>query len=603
MMSEIGKTGIPEFHYQKRTSEGFYECMDLVIPDADAETERENKYVFVTGDFKKNTEEKPFWQTEDTGTEWELRPDSYAIEIGKKGIYLEAYTERGFFYGLLRLKKWKKQYGGKLPFVNVLDWADTKIRCDYLEFRNFYPKLENVLDYLEDMAERHINAVLVEMEDKRPFLNPELKKLQNPKNGFTREEVTLLEEKARELYMEWIPLQQSFGHLEYVLKNPEYMKLRELPESAGELCPSNPDSTELVKTLLEDINRLFPESKYLHLGCDEVWSLLKCDRCSSSGLTPVQMFIKYVNPLIDFVCKMGKIPLLWHDMLAEGTVEELRELDKRAIVIVWMYDGNNLKMRASRFIERMKEAGISIWGACAVRCWDKSGFQNYPVLGNRKNNVIQWSEVCRTYHLEGMVNTNWSAYSALAYPYGIYETSIYPATFAACKSWNFESREEEFLGNYIWEYHGIDPQKILEEGMKFEDYYYVAAELKKQAEKQNLIWEEREADWYRVIEDYENATQGDFPAVLQMFRVAKFPERAEEWDSMRQRYITTFTSLKKLYPKMKKILEKYMEKELAEVYLYAKFYLWDLYEKEILKMAEEAGQTGFYPILTMWQNR
>lgn len=606
---------IPKVQYSVQGHSGWYEPKEckLYLPEEEGTLVREaevifeqvklykgktDRYLLWKGETELEDGQKPLFKDTKETEGWWKKPDAYRMQVSKGGIILEAFTVRGFFYGIRTLQKLKRLGEGLLPFCEVTDWADVALRCDYLEFRNFYPKLEHVYNYLEQMADRHINAILVEMEDKRPFLSPTLKGLQNKENGFSLEAVRTLEKKAAELFIELIPLQQSFGHLEYVLKQPEYIALRELPESAGELCPSNNGSIRLVEELLKDMKDLFPRSSYLHLGCDEVWSLGSCKKCIESGLTRHQLFIHYINHLIDFVCRMGKTPLFWHDMLMECTTEELKELDSRAIVVLWMYDGNDMKKRAAVMLDKMREAGICIWGGCAVRCWDCSGFQNYPLLANRKNNITQWAELCEEYALEGMVNTNWSAYSALAYPYGIYETSIYPATFAAEQCWNRSAYAEDFLGRYLRYYHRIDPKAILEEGMQFEDYYHVAANLDQQEEAEEVDSAAKEARWYWLVEAYEDAVKGNFPAVLQMFRVALYPRNTEEWDSMRQRYKKTFQSLKELHPQMKQMLEEYMEPEVANVYLYSRYYLWELYEREILCLAQKAGVTGFVPILT-----
>lgn len=107
-----------------------------------------------------------------------------------------------------------------------------------------------------------------------------------------------IQERAAALHIELIPLQQTIGHLEYMLKLPRYHHLREmrefpetpLPYSFGptgfkhynhidEICASSDEACSVVETLLDEVMAAHPASRYVHLGCDEAWNLLSCPDC------------------------------------------------------------------------------------------------------------------------------------------------------------------------------------------------------------------------------------------------------------------------------------------------------------------------------------
>ena len=48
-----------------------------------------------------------------------------------------------------------------------------------------------------------------------------------------------------------IPLVQTFGHLEFVLKRDRYSHLRETPNNYTSVCPLNPESVELVCSMID----------------------------------------------------------------------------------------------------------------------------------------------------------------------------------------------------------------------------------------------------------------------------------------------------------------------------------------------------------------
>ena len=53
--------------------------------------------------------------------------------------------------------------------------------------------------------------------------------------------------------LEVIPLVQTFGHLEYALKLPQFSHLRENPAVPQALCPSQNDSFVLIQQLVDQV--------------------------------------------------------------------------------------------------------------------------------------------------------------------------------------------------------------------------------------------------------------------------------------------------------------------------------------------------------------
>src|SRR5512133_1215455 len=60
-------------------------------------------------------------------------------------------------------------------------------------------------------------------------------------DAFSKDEFRALLNECRALGMEPIPLFQTIGHAEYVLKHPAYAHLKELPDKIDQYCPRNPD--------------------------------------------------------------------------------------------------------------------------------------------------------------------------------------------------------------------------------------------------------------------------------------------------------------------------------------------------------------------------
>lgn len=56
--------------------------------------------------------------------------------------------------------------------------------------------------------------------------------------------------------LEVVPLVQTFGHLEFALKNAAFEALRECPDGFMDLCPLHPDAIALVAELISQVGAL-----------------------------------------------------------------------------------------------------------------------------------------------------------------------------------------------------------------------------------------------------------------------------------------------------------------------------------------------------------
>jgi hexosaminidase len=97
--------------------------------------------------------------------------------------------------------------------------------------------------------------------------------------------VVKLLEKCKEMGLDVIPLVQTFGHLEFVLKLEQFSNLRELPEIPQALCPSKNNSFKMVTKLLHQVVELHSSVRIIsHLGINQTKHLI----CSAGSETKVR---------------------------------------------------------------------------------------------------------------------------------------------------------------------------------------------------------------------------------------------------------------------------------------------------------------------------
>lgn len=73
------------------------------------------------------------------------------------------------------------------------------------------------------------------------------------KNAYTVEQIKEILHLAEESKLEVIPLIQTFGHVEFVLKHQDFTHLREVVGSPQALCPSRNSSLIFIKELVSQV--------------------------------------------------------------------------------------------------------------------------------------------------------------------------------------------------------------------------------------------------------------------------------------------------------------------------------------------------------------
>ena len=503
--------------------------------------------------------------------------DSYYLKISKDGIAAFASTGRGLYYAITTLSKLVECYSlESLPVVEIRDFSDAAIRCDYLDLRSIHPPFDHILSNIEVISQVKLNGVVIEYEDKLPIGEPF--NARNEHFSITDEMLQALKDRCWQYFIEIIPLQQSFGHLEYILKDERYSYLRETEAAVGEMCPLRSGSFEVSKALVDAMARRHPESRFLHIGCDEVWSLGQSEECREDGRSRNAIFIEYVNRIIEEVCRCGKIPLFWHDMLEDASVEELSLLDKRAIVCIWIYNGNNLVKRVRDFAWKLDAIGIRYWACPSVRAWDEDDRQDYPVLKERLRNIDYWSQCVSQLHIEGVINTNWAACFALAKPYGVYESSFFTIHYAAERCWNTAADSESFFSRYLLFFHGYDGGDALwKDGWRNEDFYQILASLDGSLERNGRI-----AHLVALLRQFELPTRRYFPLTVVLYR-SEFFGSSDEIGSLRNKLEAVKSILAEVKPLLEEELSYYLDGYAVEQFMRSRYFV----EELLIQKAEE----------------
>ncbi|KAK2569123.1 Hexosaminidase D [Acropora cervicornis] len=281
----------------------------------------------------------------------------------------------------------------------------------HLDLGGAPPKLTYLLELLPYFRYWNATGLLIEYADTFPY-DGELQVIQGP-DAYSKEEVSFLIKEALQNELIVIPLVQTFGHLEFVLKHKQFAHLRETAKYTNSICPNDPESAELVKKMIDQVAELHRGIKWFHVGADEVWNLKTCKTCLEDRNNKSMIFLKHMIPVLEHVRSRNLIPIMWDDMMREWTIDFLKVVGKLAEPMIWYYRTDLKRHFSKEMYQRYLEAFPRIWTASAFK--GATGPNNdFVSISKHVSNNLQWVEIMNkiseTNEVLGIALTGWSRY-------------------------------------------------------------------------------------------------------------------------------------------------------------------------------------------------
>ncbi len=287
------------------------------------------------------------------------------------------------------------------------------IRAVHLDLKGCQPTFERLMQLLDLFAAARYNAVLVEWEDTFPWTVDE--RFQSP-TAYTAEEVKKFVARCAELSIEIIPLVQCLGHMETPLNVPDYEKYREVADNCQDLNPLAEGARELVQSMVDDMLKLMPDVKYLHLGGDEAgtFGTHPDTKAYIEKQGKGALYMHHIEPILDSLNERGVRPILWNDMINQWEDDAVIAFGKKADVCVWGYQRNPFDRgyAAREQMERYKKLGVSMWGAGAYKGATRAhgDVADYDM---HEANALTWAGSAKDYEFVGLIATAWSRYCTI----------------------------------------------------------------------------------------------------------------------------------------------------------------------------------------------
>jgi hypothetical protein len=252
-------------------------------------------------------------------------PEGYALTISKNGIEISFRETGGLRAATATLRQLLREYGRRLPCLRIRDWPDFARRGVMLDIsRGRVPKLETLLDLAEKLSDFKINELQLYTE--HTFAYRKYKSVWQSWGALTAKEIQILDARCRELGIDLVPNQNSFGHLRYFLEHPKLKKLAELSapyEDASKefvrrpstLAPNNPGTIPFLRGLYDELLPNF-SSPFFNIGGDETWDLGRGQSkklCEAKGKGRV--YFDFIKKLHREVAGRKKKMMFWGDIV------------------------------------------------------------------------------------------------------------------------------------------------------------------------------------------------------------------------------------------------------------------------------------------------
>jgi len=358
------------------------------------------------------------------------QPQGYRLEIGQDGIRIIGHDDAGVFYGEQTLRQIQRQCGPGtvLPELTIDDWPDFPNRGVMLDIsRDKVPTMETLRMLVDLFAELKYNQLQLYMEHTFAYKGHEV--VWQNASPMTPDEIRELDGWCRERFIELVPNQNSFGHMERWLSHPEYASIAERPGS-GDLCPVDPGSIALLRDMYAQLLLNF-SSRYVNVGCDETWSLgqgrskAACDQYGKG-----RVYLNFLKEIHSLVQEHQRTMMFWGDIILQHP-ELIPELPGDIIAMVWGYEADH---PYAEQCPKFAASGIRFYVCPGTSSWNS-------LLGRTSNAMENLRNAARNglaHGASGYLVTDWGDNGH----WQCIPVSFAPFTYGAALSWCYEKNRD-----------------------------------------------------------------------------------------------------------------------------------------------------------------
>eukprot|EP00055_Hartaetosiga_balthica_P018148 m.129405 g.129405 ORF g.129405 m.129405 type:complete len:1346 (+) comp9460_c0_seq10:42-4079(+) len=303
-----------------------------------------------------------------------------------------------------------------IPPLRIIDFPHIRNRGFMLDVsRDKVPTMETLYQLVDWMADLKMNQLQLYME--HTFAYSDHKVVWEGADPYTADDIQTLDTYCFSRGIALVPNQNTCGHFHRFLRHDKYKHLAECPAGIDfgprisgprdcpfSLCPTDPQSVQLVSSLFDELFPNFRSSTLAHVGLDETVDLglgRSKEACEERGNGDV--YLQYLLSIHDLCEERGRTMMFWADMLQDYGSDIKYKLPHDAIAMEWGYEENH------PFNERcnhMKDIGVPFYVCPGTSSWNS-------ITGRTKNAMGNIASACKAAYKHnglGVLLTDWGDY-------------------------------------------------------------------------------------------------------------------------------------------------------------------------------------------------
>lgn len=355
----------------------------------------------------------------------------YVLDIAAAGaVKIQANSDSGAFYARQTLKQLERQYEGtrRLPVVHVEDWPDFPNRGVMLDVaRDKVPTMDTLRQLVDMFAEMKFNQLQLYTEHTFAYKGHEA--VWKDASPMTAADIQELDAYCRERFIELVPNQNSFGHMDRWLSHPEYAKYAEKP-GASDLCPVDPACVELLRGMYDDLLPNFT-SKQFNVGCDETSSIGKGrSREAVEKIGVGRVYLNFIKQIQKLVQSHGSTMQFWGDIIMQHP-ELIPALPPNVVAMEWGYEAKHPFLEHGK---KFADSGIPYYVVPGTSSWNSLLGRTDNALENLRNAAFNgFANGSR-----GLLVTDWGDGGHWQF----IPVSFAPFAYAAALSWAMDANRD-----------------------------------------------------------------------------------------------------------------------------------------------------------------
>ena len=281
-----------------------------------------------------------------------LAPAAYRIE----GAVVTASTKEGAHYGLATLLHAAEVKEGVLTLEKgiIEDYPDKNYRSLMIDLARQWHPFYSLLHYVDLCYYLKLNVLHLHFIDDQSYTLPSeaFPHLTDGYRYYTKEQIRELNAYAEARGIILVPEFEAPGHAKAMISQYPEIFGNEMEGDGGTIttesgaivtaenlvCAGKQASMEGIRTLLQEICDLFPNSPYIHIGGDEAnigaWNY--CSHCKTymkeHGIEDEkELYSEFTGRVARMVLEMGRTPIVWEGFPPKG----VHHIPKETIVCAW----------------------------------------------------------------------------------------------------------------------------------------------------------------------------------------------------------------------------------------------------------------------------